>query len=267
MISLYHPLPGECSQFSDCTDQDFCVNGLCVDICQALSPCGTGAQCEVSEQGPVCFCPAGTLGDPYVSCSASECGINPECPPDKLCYEGRCRNPCELQGCVTNAECSVVDRAAVCACKPGYTGNPDRFCVAPPAGECSLDTDCGPTLGCVDGSCVSLCQEVLPCGINAVCSVHETSIDGTKRMSCKCPAGFIGHPYTECSPAPVGNTSGCSSDVDCPLTLACNNGQCMNPCPAGCGINTQCSVVEHRPLCHCMEGYAGNPQEQCYKSK
>ena len=60
---------------------------------------------------------------------------------------------------------------------------------------------------------------------------------------------------------------GCESDLDCPLVLACENGICRNPCPAGCGTGAFCSAQNHRPVCHCQPGYAGDPQLGCTKSK
>ena len=37
----------------------------------------------------------------------------------------------------------------------------------------------------------------------------------------------------------------------------------MNPCPAPCGIGTQCVVVNHSPICSCQPGYSGDPFTRC----
>ena len=60
-------------------------------------------------------------------------------------------------------------------------------------------------------------------------------------------------------------TAGCKSDSECPLSQACNNRECKNPCLyAQCGINADCSVLNHRTTkCTCRAGYEGNPNEKC----
>jgi hypothetical protein len=39
--------------------------------------------------------------------------------------------------------------------------------------------------------------------------------------------------------------------------------KCKDPCPGVCGVNTYCSVINHTPMCHCNEGFNGNPFESC----
>lgn len=47
----------------------------------------------------------------------------------------------------------------------------------------------------------------------------------------------------------------------------CNKGKCENPCsnPRTCGINAQCSVLNHNALCSCPAGFVGNPRVECLR--
>ena len=52
----------------------------------------------------------------------------------------------------------------------------------------------------------------------------------------------------------------CVGNTDCPNELSCLEQKCTNPCNLNpCGINTQCQVMSHRPICSCLPGYNGNP--------
>lgn len=43
-----------------------CSNSKCIDPC--VETCGANANCEARNHLPVCSCPAGHTGDPFVSC-------------------------------------------------------------------------------------------------------------------------------------------------------------------------------------------------------
>ena len=64
-----------------------------------------------------------------------------------------------------------------------------------------------------------------------------------------------------CAATPV--KVGCEADEECPLDKACHNTLCVNPCQ--CGINAECTVINHKPLCYCPPGYSGNPEIECQK--
>lgn len=87
-----------------------------------------------------------------------------------------------------------------------------------------------------------------PCGINTVCK------DGT----CTCLPEFFGDPYTGCRPECVLNN-------DCSQDKACIRNKCVDPCPGTCGQNANCAVVNHIPICSCIDGYAGNAFLSCNK--
>lgn len=89
-----------------------------------------------------------------------------------------------------------------------------------------------------------------PCGNNALCTVH----DGAARCTCIPP--YIGNAYIGCKPECLVN-SDCSSD------LSCLNQHCRNPCLGVCGNNAQCEVINHIPICSCLQGYIGDPFQAC----
>jgi hypothetical protein len=72
---------------------------------------------------------------------------------------------------------------------------------------------------------------------------------------CKCIEGYIGSPPT-CRPECIGSS-------DCSQVLACINQKCQDPCPGVCGLNAQCLVRNHNPICSCSEGFTGNPFVSC----
>lgn len=81
-----------------------------------------------------------------------------------------------------------------------------------------------------------------PCGINAECR-------DVGRPVCSCPAGYRGDPLTRCI------RSECLDHIECAGHLSCRNGNCENPCIGLCGINADCTVRNHIPVCSCPRGY------------
>ena len=62
----------------------------------------------------------------------------------------------------------------------------------------------------------------------------------------------------------VFDLAGCKSDSECPLTQACIDRECQDPCPfEQCGVNAECSVRNHRPKCTCLPDHIGNPYDRC----
>lgn len=96
------------------------------------SPCGPNAECQVRGDSSACSCIENYIGVPP-NCRP-QCTINPECPPHLACMQQKCRDPC-VGLCGLNAQCTVVNHHAVCACVDGYSGNPFSVCEAIPEGE------------------------------------------------------------------------------------------------------------------------------------
>lgn len=89
-----------------------------------------------------------------------------------------------------------------------------------------------------------------PCGFNAVC--REKNGAG----SCTCMKNFFGDPYVNCRPECVQNS-------DCPYDKSCMNTKCVNPCVGTCGLNAECRVIHHLPICSCPPNHTGNPSQGC----
>lgn len=89
-----------------------------------------------------------------------------------------------------------------------------------------------------------------PCGHNALCNQQNGAV------SCVCPTNYIGDPYTSCRPECVLNT-------DCPRDKSCVRNLCIDPCAGTCGINAECRVSNHVPVCSCKEAHTGDPYGSC----
>lgn len=163
-----------------------------------------------------------------------ECVVSSECPSNKACLSLKCIDPC-VEKCGQNARCHVINHSPICSCLERYTGDPFSRCyqiVYPvvadiPKNPC-LPSPCGP---------FSQCREIgnIP--------------------SCTCLPDYIGAPPA-CRPE-------CTINSDCPSNLACINKKCKDPCPGSCGLNAQCIVQNHTPICSCFENYAGDAFTEC----
>lgn len=91
-----------------------------------------------------------------------------------------------------------------------------------------------------------------PCGANALCKEKNGA------GSCICVEGYFGDPYSGCRPE-------CVTSNECSHDKACLNMKCVNPCPGTCGVNAECSVINHNPQCFCSPGYTGNALFICRK--
>ena len=270
----------ECVRQDDCPINLACINAQCQDPCPGT--CGINAQCAVQNHNPICTCPSGFTGDPFVRC------ILTPSPPPKA-------DPCNPSPCGSNTLCTVLDGGPVCECMNDYIGNPSVACKP----ECILNTECPTTQACINQKCVDPCPGT--CGLNAECRV------AIHRAVCTCIRGFEGDPFRQCypkkpkppPPAPPGscypNPCGpysictvvgprpvcecqpgyfgkppncqpeCLKNSDCTLEKACINQKCQDPCPGVCGGNALCQVVGHNPICSCPPGYTGDPFNYCKK--
>ena len=89
-----------------------------------------------------------------------------------------------------------------------------------------------------------------PCGPNSQC--HESN----KQAACSCMPTFIGSPPA-CRPE-------CTVSTECTTNRACINRKCSDPCPGVCGLNSQCVVKNHSPICICKAGLTGDPFTTCF---
>ncbi|KAG7155061.1 Neurogenic locus Notch protein-like 4, partial [Homarus americanus] len=272
----------ECIINSDCVNTRACINQRCIDPC--LGACGVEAFCNVVNHKPICACRKGYVGDPFrlcrpaphppvtpVPCQRSPCGenarctnrgtegvctclpgflgnpyaqCNPECVVSsdcamtQACISQKCRDPCPGT-CANNARCSVISHNPVCVCPSGYKGDPFTACtpILPiPTIPQDKINPCVPD----------------PCGPNAVCRV------GGDVAVCECRPGTFGNPNV-----PTGCRYECLTNTECPMTQACINRRCMDPCVGTCGLQALCQVIAHNPRCRCPDGFQGDPYYSC----
>lgn len=130
--------------------------------------------------------------------------------------------PCQRFPCGVNARCTPSDPPK-CLCDAGYSGNPYE--------------------GCRD---IDECR-------NSPCAPGASCINEKGNFKCICPPGTKGDPLgSGCT----GSATGCASDSDCDGTLACESGQCVNPCQQlPCGANALCEPENHAAWCRCLPGF------------
>lgn len=239
----------DCYVDADCPTKLACLSGKCVNPCTELQPCKNPAQCEVSNTLPVrtmiCSCPPGYISSGGGVCRPASpieevaCELDTDCSTNHACISSVCRNPCD---CGPNTDCLIKDHKPVCACKPGFMGEPHTGCYNI---LCQSDNQCANDETCVNSRCVPACSlEVDMCGKSAECY----GID--HRASCRCLIGTVGNPTVACTPI------GCRSNSDCPDEKSCINLKCVQPCNiTNCNKPAECRVHLHEAYCVCPPGF------------
>ena len=69
---LVLPEPVGCTSDPECSPNEACDNGNCINPCVASNPCSSTAACYVSNHAARCKCPPGFTGDPYSRCVQSK---------------------------------------------------------------------------------------------------------------------------------------------------------------------------------------------------
>lgn len=90
------------------------------------NPCGSNAICREQNGAGACQCLPEYFGNPYEGCRP-ECVLNSDCASNRGCVRNKCVDPCPGT-CGQNADCQVVNHLPSCTCRPGYIGDPYRFC-------------------------------------------------------------------------------------------------------------------------------------------
>lgn len=252
-----------CRTDSECESGKACVNGNCINPCLIDDPCGINAECRVLGNRAECHCLSGYRGNPYDRCTIVGCRSNNDCPSDRQCINAQCINPCIYDNpCSPKAECRVQNHMALCRCPIGFIGNPYIDCRHEIQVECKIDGDCASTQACLNNKCQNPCSTLEPCQRPSECQVIGTL--PVRTMICICPSGYISSGSGTCQPTTsVIEIGGCITDSDCPSDKSCDRHICRDPC--NCGINADCRVKDHRPVCTCKQGYDGNPEIQCIK--
>lgn len=63
----------ECTISADCYQDKACINQKCRDPCPGT--CGLNAKCQVVNHNPICSCPPGFSGDPFLRCLVEQSKI------------------------------------------------------------------------------------------------------------------------------------------------------------------------------------------------
>lgn len=90
-----------------------------------------------------------------------------------------------------------------------------------------------------------------PCDPNASCDTYGNQFVVCE--TCNGPDSINNH---ACRPQ-------CILNSDCGFDTSCINNRCVDPCPGSCGVNAECTVYYHDPICRCADGLVGNPYEHC----
>lgn len=198
------------------------------------SPCGANAICQQRDNAGACICIDDYQGNPYEGCQP-ECVLSADCPTNKACVRNKCKDPCPGV-CGVRAQCSVINHIPTCTCEPGYIGDPFTICTLQPEvdTEPTVRNPCSPS----------------PCGPNSLCrAINNQAV-------CTCQESFVGVP-PNCKPECVVNS-------ECPQNKACYKYKCTDPCSGTCGIEANCRVINHNPLCSCPQGKTGDPFSRCF---
>lgn len=225
--------PGDCTNSSECSLDEVCVEGLC-----ELVECSLAAGEEL--------CPADAV------CVGTICRFAPTCGSDAGCVDvlgvcdrdsGRC-----VPGCSTNAECggrrttSCVDSACVYACSSDAQCDDNETCTG---GYC-LQNECSGNgiEGCPDGErCdgAGQCEPYTACDDDDACLADEFCDAGIcePRVSClsdlNCGNGQI------CEGGFCRTAATCTTDAECEDGEDCVAGLCV---PFLCRGNADCEAPQ-----------------------
>lgn len=267
--------PAECKSDSECPFDKACINENCLDPCRngGTAQCGRGAECTIQSHHAQCTCPAGTQGNPLISCISVKCQYNEDCADHEACdrLNRVCRPVCDDDTCADSATCLGREHQAKCVCPPGMNGNPYVECsrsqqpVEADKPECDVDADCPSMNACINSRCQNPCTIANVCTLDQECRVLNTL--PLRTVICQCPVDTVIDQNGRCKQI-IQVTSQCVTDSNCPETDKCIRGSCIEACKVDiCGVNAQCTPRGHRGLCTCAPGYVGNPHVECTNSK
>ncbi len=215
----------ECSQESDCSVREACIEGRCIVEHPTGGACESDAEC--SPPHTIC----GEDGTCEVGCSVTGCPEESHCGPD-----GRC-----VDGCLVDEHCSppttVCDvglQECVSGCVEGDCAD-DHYC-DPTTGRCkegcAFDAACDPPhYICDDNECVEGCLET-GCGTGQSCD-EETG---------RCREGCDDHSDCDQPSLVCGDdgfcVDGCLVAGFCPEGLLCRpeDGLCEEPGSVALGL-------------------------------
>lgn len=251
----------------DCPDSSTCIQVAgtpkCRDRCNDPTICGMNATCITTLHRPKCSCPKNFYGDPLVRCEKMECTASHDCTKETdVCYDNKCIDVCLTPtACGDNAFCVPQRHSYTCKCREGFFGDPIAGCRK--RLPCDSDESCPSSEFCfMDHYCRSTCASTRDCNTNEKCEngkcLTACSVDGD------CSADYACLEW-RCVPR-IENR--CNNDNECGNNLACRAdyrgfNDCKDACEnIICGRNSICKVLSHQPVCECLPGYFGNPNDE-----
>lgn len=250
--------PPTCTEMTDCTGSDICVDGNCVpgpSTCEDNADCGAGAYCEGGTCMPSGLCtdnndctnPMAPICDARGACvpdTAPECTDNNGCGEGERCVNGQCDAipaPGPGEACQFDEQCE----GGLCI---------DGFCQAP----CTDISECGTGQDCVDNHCQDVETPGTDCVLNSECAGGQVCVNGNCLGGCvldtdcpdandRCDSGFC--------VADTTATPECTNNTQCTGVEECVNGVCRTPCAgdpdcAACGM----------PVCHLTHCFDAVPE-------
>ena len=262
-----------CRSNNDCPSNQACISNKCEDPCSEANICGPNAMCHSEGHLAQCVCPngfqriqQGCIRIPHACDNNNDCvsgnicdneQCKPVCNQINQCAQGEhCTNGMCMKVCFNDGNCLQGEVCVEGSCESGCRNSGDciqnEVCVST---KCMCARGYNPSIsGCVD---VDECLDY-PCHTSATC----TNVPGSYK--CSCALNTVGDPYG-------GNgcetPNECNSDSECFGEQACfRNGagvnKCVDPCASAvCGINSDCQVQKHKPVCVCQVGYFGDPND------
>ncbi|XP_052437472.1 delta and Notch-like epidermal growth factor-related receptor [Carassius gibelio] len=240
-----------------------CQPGFEGDRCQSLvdhcvsGPCGNGATCSSSLEGPHCYCAEGYQGamceqkiDP---CASGPCHNNASCSPHGAGLGFSCTCPagftgptcaqlvdfCALNPCA-HGICRSIGTSYRCLCVPGYHGlyceEEYNECLSAPCQNYATCRDLINAYECIcapqfTGKHCEIFKD--PC-LKLRCQNGGRCESGGRNASCVCPPGYMGE--------------NCEVDIN-----ECES----NPCHHG----GTCIDQSNGYTCHCPPGWVGGSCE------
>lgn len=160
-----------CSEDKDCASNETCVEHECVDACLASqTSCEPLKKCETRAHKPLCICKFGfyLTAEGELTCAPEqmECLSDQECSKSLTCANGKCQNPCSVNGqspCEGNKTCAVINHKPICLCLDDCN---------PSLSVCLRDAGCAPDMVCRNYECVNPCVNVT-CPRDTFCAVDN----------------------------------------------------------------------------------------------
>jgi hypothetical protein len=241
----------------------FSVLGVLASGCDPILP--PPADAGAGPGGPLACGP--TTCRPGFVCCNSSCGICT--PPDGVCIQLACENPCNLADCADNTTCKVVNGEATCVpVEPEITCASvlcivGTFCEETPNGPQCVPADAGvvnPPLTCASVLCIvgTTCEET-PNGPQCVPTATDAGPGPSTCAVTLCPVGTYCDDITgtaQCIKAPSCRGHSCPRGQHCELQEV----QCIRaPCPPfpGCvpddepPVKDPCATVRCKAGTHC----------------